>query len=112
MRPIFKKDTNLIIAISKRLQKLALKYSLKNVWERPNPVDENLFFIDYKNKYFLRNKLTKFNRNDIVLSLVANFIDRKNQLFALDVLKLLPKKFKLILAGPLKRENYTYFDSI
>ncbi len=112
MRPIFKKNNTLIIAISKRLEILAKRFDLKNIWQRPNPVDENKFFIDYKKKYFLRNKLTKFNQDDVVLNLVANFIDRKNQLFALDVLNLLPKKFKLILAGPLKTENNMYHQNL
>ena len=112
MRPIFKKNNTLIIAISKRLEILAKRFDLKNIWQRPNPVDENKFFIDYKKKYFLRNKLTKFNQDDVVLNLVANFIDRKNQLFALDVLSLLPKKFKLILAGPLKTENNMYYQNL
>ena len=112
MRPIFKKNNTLIIAISKRLEILAKRFDLKNIWQRPNPVDENKFFIDYKKKYFLRNKLTKFNQDDVVLNLVANFIDRKNQLFALDVLSLLPKKFKLILAGPLKTENNMYHQNL
>ena len=70
------------------------------------------YFIDYKNKYSLRNRLTKFNNQDKVLALIANFIDRKNQLFAIDVLKLLPKEFKLILAGPLKKENSLYFQNL
>ena len=112
MRPIFKKDNTLIVAISKRLEILAKKFYVKNIWQRPNPVDEKKFFIDYKKKYFLRNKLTKFNQKDIVLNLVANFVDRKNQFFALDVLSLLPKKFKLILAGPLKEENDFYFKNL
>ena len=112
MRPIFKKNNTLIVAISKRLEILAKRFDLKNIWQRPNPVDENKFFIDYKKKYFLRNKLTKFNQDDVVLNLVANFIDRKNQLFALDVLSLLPKKFKLILAGPLKTENNMYHQNL
>ena len=112
MRPIFKKNNTLIIAISKRLEILAKRFDVKNIWQRPNPVDENKFFIDYKKKYFLRNKLTKFNQNDVLLNLVANFIDRKNQLFALDVLSLLPKKFKLILAGPLKTENNMYHQNL
>lgn len=112
MRSIFKKNNSLIIAISKKLENLAKKFDVKNIWQRPNPVDENIFFVDYDRKYFLRNKLTRFNQNDIVLNLVANFIDRKNQLFALDVLRLLPKKFKLILAGPLKKQNEVYFQNM
>jgi hypothetical protein len=112
MRPIFKKNNTLIIAISKRLEILAKRFDVKNIWQRPNPVDENKFFVDYEKKHFLRNKLTKFNQNDVLLNLVANFIDRKNQLFALDVLSLLPKKFKLILAGPLKTENNMYHQNL
>jgi len=112
MRPIFKKNNTLVVAISKKLEILAKKFDIKNIWQRPNPVDEKKFFIDFKNKYFFRNKLTKFNHNDIVLCLVANFIDRKNQLFALEVLSLLPEKFKLILSGPLKSENNKYFQSL
>jgi glycosyltransferase involved in cell wall biosynthesis len=112
MRPIFKRNNTLIVAISKRLEIIAKKFDVKNIWQRPNPVDENKFFVDRKKKYFLRSKLTKFNQNDILLNLVANFIDRKNQLFALDVLNLLPKKFKLILAGPLKAENNIYYKNL
>ena len=112
MRSIFKKNNTLIIAISKRLKNLAKNYYVRNIWYRPNPVDEKKYFIDYKNKYSLRNRLTKFNNQDKVLALIANFIDRKNQLFAIDVLKLLPKEFKLILAGPLKKENSLYFQNL
>ena len=112
MRPIFKKNNTLVVAISKKLEILAKKFDIKNIWERPNPVDEKKFFIDFKNKYSLRYKLTKFNHNDIVLCLVANFIDRKNQLFALDALSLLPENFKLILSGPLKSENNIYFQNL
>ena len=109
MRSVFKKNNTLMIAISKRLEILAKSFDVKNIWYRPNPVNENEFFIDYKKKYLLRKQLTKFNSDDVLLNLVANFIDRKNQLFALDVLSLLPKNFKLILAGPLKVENNEYF---
>ena len=112
MAPVFKKKKNLIVAISKRLENLAKNFGIMNIWQRPNPVDENIFFIDYDKRNFFRKKLTKFSENDIVLNLVANFLDRKNQLFALDVLNLLPKKFKLILAGPLKKQNELYFQNI
>ena len=112
MRCVFKKKNTLIVSISKRLEILARKFEVKNIWQRPNPVDENKFFVDYKKKYYFRNKLTKFNQDDVVLNLVANFIDRKNQLFVLDVLSLLPNNFKLILAGPLKKENNAYFQNL
>lgn len=112
MRPLFKKENTLMVAISKRLEKVAKNFGVRNTWYRLNPVNENKFFVDYKRKNFLRTKLTKFDNKDIVLNLVANFIDRKNQLFALDVLNYLPDRFKLILAGPLKKENKEYYQLI
>lgn len=112
IKKIFQKDNTLVVAISRRLEILAKKFEMKNIWTRPNPIDETKFFIDYGNKYFLRKKLTKFNEDDIVLSFVANYIDRKNQLFALEVLNLLPKQYKLVLAGPLKDEGREYFEKV
>ena len=44
MRPIFKKKNTLVVAISKKLEILAKKFDMKNVWQRPNPVDEKKFF--------------------------------------------------------------------
>ena len=52
MRPIFKRNNTLIIAISKRLEIIAKKFDVKNIWQRPNPVDENKFFVDRKKKIF------------------------------------------------------------
>ena len=60
MKTIFKKENTMIVAISKRLDNLAKKFEIKNIWCRPNPVDEKFFFIDYKKKYLLRQKLIKF----------------------------------------------------
>lgn len=112
MKIIFKKNNTLMVAISKKLDLVAKDFEVQNVWQRPNPVNKNKFFINYEKKYYYRKNLTSFNKNDILLSLIANFIDRKNQLFVIDVLKLLPKNFKLIMAGPLKNDNKDYFDMI
>ena len=107
-----KRITHLMIAISKRLEFVARNFDIKNIWQRPNPVNKNIFFINYEKKYLYRENLTRFSKKDILLSLIANFIDRKNQLFVIDVLNLLPKNFKLILAGPLKNENKNYFEEL
>ena len=112
MQLIFKKNNTLMIAISKRLEFVARNFDIKNIWQRPNPVNKNIFFINYEKKYLYRENLTRFSKNDILLSLIANFIDRKNQLFVIDVLNLLPNNFKLILAGPLKNENKNYFEEL
>ena len=48
MKPIFKKKNTLVVAISKKLEILAKKFEMRNVWLRPNPIDHNKVFIDYK----------------------------------------------------------------
>ena len=52
MRAIFKKENTLMIAISKRLEKVAKNFDVKNIWYRLNPVDENKFFVNF-DKLFL-----------------------------------------------------------
>jgi len=111
IKKVFQKDNTLVVAISLRLERLARKFGMKHIWTRPNPIDEKKYFVA-NNKYTLRNKLCKFGEDDIVLSLIANYIDRKNQLFALEVLKKLPTQYKLVLAGPLKNEGKKYYDKV
>ena len=43
IKPIFKKENTLMIAISKRLESLAKDFEIKNVWYRFNPVNEFKF---------------------------------------------------------------------
>lgn len=107
---IFSKKNTMMVALSKKLEKTTNGYKT-NVWTRPNPV-QGEFNIDLKNKYILRSEKTKFKRNDIVLLCVANFIRGKNQKFLLQIIKRLPKKYKLILVGPVKEEGRLYFDEI
>ena len=72
-----------------------------NIWTRPNPIDESKFNIDFDNKYKYRAENTPFNETDIIICSVAKIIPRKNQILLVDVLHLLPDKYKLIIAGPL-----------
>lgn len=111
IKKIFLSKKTLIVAISKMLEKVVKAHGSFNLWTRLNPISDK-FFIDYKNKLYLRKKLTKFEDTDIILSCVANYIPRKNQIFLIDVLKGLPPEFKLLLAGPLKRENQNYLNEI
>ena len=96
----FPKGT-VIICISEMLKKMCEKNGYKeNVWCRPNPVDETKFFMDSQNKMKFRQKYTLFETGDILLSYISYFIPRKNQIFLLEVMKRLPEKYKLLLAGP------------
>ena len=101
-------NKNLIVAISKKLKIICKKHKVKNIWHRCNPVDENKFYIDYKNKYKLRYRLTNFSKQDIVLSYVASICKRKNHVFILEVLKFLPLQYKLVIAGPINYSEINY----
>ena len=43
MQKIFSKENTVVVAISKRLEILARKFAIKNIWSRPNPVNEDKF---------------------------------------------------------------------
>ena len=109
---VFKNSNTLIIAISKRLYDVAKKYNPYAIWLRNNPVDEKKFYINYDNKIYLRKKFSPFNENDKVLSIIANILPRKNQLFCLKLINKLPKNYKLLIGGPLKDENKKYFNKL
>jgi glycosyltransferase involved in cell wall biosynthesis len=109
---VFRRSNTLIIAISKRLYEVAYVFKPNKIWLRNNPIDERKFNNYNKNKFELRKKLTPFNENDKVLSIIANIIPRKNQLFALEVLNKLPKEYKIVIAGPLKEENKNYLNKV
>ena len=96
-----------MIAISKKLEELCKTHKVKNIWMRPNPINENQFFlIDKVEKLKLRNKLTDFSNDDIILTHIATFITQKNHIFLLDVLKRLPKNYKLYLGGTVENTEH------
>ena len=106
-RKIFQTNNTMMVAISKKLQELCKIYNVKNIWMRPNPINENKFFIvDRIEKLELRNKLTNFSNDDIVMTHIATFITQKNHIFLLDVLKKLPKKYKLYLGGTVENNEH------
>ena len=112
IKKVFLKKNTMIVAISERLAQKARNFDVDNIWTRFNPVNTNDFKIDFKNKYKFRNELTPFNESDIVLAIVANIIPRKNQFFCLEFLIRLPENYKLLIAGPLKKENRLYLDKL
>jgi glycosyltransferase involved in cell wall biosynthesis len=90
-----------IVCISDMLRDMCEKHGYKeNVWSRPNPVDETKFFIDTRDKITFRKQYTHFKNDDILLTCISKFRPSKNQIFLLDVIKNLPERFKLLLAGP------------
>ncbi|MBD1109339.1 glycosyltransferase family 4 protein [Pelagibacterales bacterium SAG-MED50] len=112
-KKVFQRENTLIIAISKKLEELCIVNKVKNIWMRPNPVDENRFFqINKEDKYKLRSKLTNFSKDDIVLLHIASYMKRKNHIFLLDIIKKLPNNYKLFLGGPVENDEHKKIYSI
>lgn len=71
------------------------------IWHRPNPFDQTRFFpVSAEEKQRLREQVSPFGADDIVLCSVAKIIPQKNQIFLLEVMRHLDAKYKLIIAGP------------
>lgn len=99
------------VCISEMLKKMALSNGIPevNIWCRPNPVDEKRFHpVDKEFKNKLRQKLSTFAADDLVITYIAKFRPSKNHSFLLDVLQQLPEKYKLILGGPLVDKGPEY----
>ncbi len=96
----------LVIAISEDLRRRCRALGLtRNVWVRPNPVDEARFHPDFERGRDFRRELTPFGADDHVLVSVAKIMPQKNQAFLLEVLARLPSNYKLVLAGPVVTEG-------
>lgn len=94
------------VCISKRLEKICRDSGIEQrIWTRPNPVDTAVFCIDRSRKKEYRATHCRFTPEDIVLVNVSKFMPIKNQAFLIEVLKFLPEKYKLVLAGPLVDEG-------
>lgn len=92
-----------VVCISRRLKEMWNKSGSsggREIWCRPNPVDVSRFFMDRAKKMFYRDKLGLFGKEDIVMVTVGKIRPLKNQIFLIDVLKDLPREYKLVIAGP------------
>ncbi|MGA1198078.1 MAG: glycosyltransferase family 4 protein [Candidatus Latescibacterota bacterium] len=92
-----------IVCLSNKLKELCIDhgYSEDQLWTRPNPVDETRFYYEPNARVELPFQFPELKNSDIRILQIAKFRPLKNQLFMVNVLKLLPDNFKLILAGPL-----------
>jgi len=110
----------LIVCISEKLKEVCHKYGYtdRDIWCRPNPIDENKFHFERNKRHLYRRKMTQFQDSDTLILHLAKFMPRKNQLFLLDVMLFLPDSFKLFLAGPLVssgplfRRDRKYYETI
>ena len=113
IKKLFTRDNMMMVAISPKLETLAIKNSVKNIWQRPNPVDESKFNLEMGSKKMaLRSLISPFSNDDIVLTYVAMFWRNKNQLFLLRVLSKLKNNYKLVLAGPVTLAHKAYYNDV
>jgi len=97
---IFLRKNTLLISISPWLTKICKKYKYNSLWSRSNPIDENKYYPNFKNKFYFRKKLTNFSKKDKIILFISSFMPQKNHIFLIKVLNQLPKNYKLILGGP------------
>lgn len=120
IRTVAEKDYK-FVCISEKLREMCLKNGIKNedIWYRPNPVDERRFHpVSHERKCEIRKNFCKFSADDRVISYIAKFRPSKNQAFLIEVLKYLPKNYKLFMKGPLvdsgsfAKRDIKYFESL
>jgi glycosyltransferase involved in cell wall biosynthesis len=95
------RERGLIVAISPALAEVAKSLGYRRIWCRPNPVDESKFVMNRERKYELRQRLTPFGPDDVVLVDLSKYIRPKNKEILPEMLTLLPERYKLVIAGPL-----------
>jgi glycosyltransferase involved in cell wall biosynthesis len=108
------------VCISEKLKERCVLWTKGKyeIWCRPNPVDETKFYVDREIKYRFRSEYSRFKKEDILLVYIAKFRPSKNQLFLIEIMKLLPSEYKLLLTGPLVEEgplfkrDFNYFNEI
>lgn len=101
---------SLIIALTRNAQARckAQGYSDEQIWYRPNPIDENIYKIEWGRRAELRKALSPFEPDDIVISAVAKMMPQKNQRLLVRAMPHLSEKFKLLLGGPLVGSGKLY----
>ncbi len=93
-----------VIALNEAMGKRCINEGLeaKKLWCRPNPINTDIFHIaDKAEKLRLRNLLTHFTDEQIVLVSVAKMMPRKNQILIPEILKYLPERYVALIAGPM-----------
>ncbi|MDA1347821.1 MAG: glycosyltransferase family 4 protein [Chloroflexi bacterium] len=114
----FPSSTQIVCGSEKQREMCRRHGYVDNVWCRPHPVDETKFFPEASRKREYRCRYTGFREDDTVLSYVAKFMPTKNQLFLIDVMRLLPERFKLVMGGPvvtlgpLSGRDVSYLDGV
>jgi glycosyltransferase involved in cell wall biosynthesis len=101
-RKITYRKADLLIAINESIKQYYLRQDVTDtkIWIRPNPVDTKKYFLpDERLRTEIRKELSIPNDKTVVLE-VGRIEPRKNQKFAIEVIRLLPDNFVLLIVGP------------
>jgi glycosyltransferase involved in cell wall biosynthesis len=105
---------DLFIAINETIFKHYIKRGISQdkIWKRPNPVDNTRFYFpDLKEKLIIRKSL-QIPEDAFVILIVGRLETRKNQMFAIRVIKKLPENYFLMMVGPKDNDESLYGDNI
>lgn len=99
-----------VVALTEKAKQACIELGLSEdkIWARPNPINDKIFKPDFDQKYTLREKLTPFGQDKIIISNVAKMMPQKNQYLILKALCHLPDKFCAVIAGPFIQEGPLY----
>jgi glycosyltransferase involved in cell wall biosynthesis len=111
---ILQRKADLVIAMNHSIYKyyLDIGISHNNIWVRPNPVDETSFTIPTSSDQERARNLLRINKEKFVHLLLGGICPRKNQLFALECIRILPRNHLLLLAGPIDSKYPDYYANI
>jgi glycosyltransferase involved in cell wall biosynthesis len=101
-RKITYRKADLLIALNESIRQYYLRQDIndKKIWTRPNPVDTKKFFLpDEQLKDEIRRELNIPSDKTVILT-VGRIEPRKNQKFAIEVIRLLPDNYVLLIVGP------------
>jgi len=105
---------DLFIAPSDKARESCIRFGIgeHKVWQRPHPVDENIFeSLTDERKNALRKKLSLPDK--FILLNIGKLYDRKNQLFLLQCMDILKsKKIHLLLIGPYDGTDDGYYKKL
>ena len=110
----------IIVAISVALKDACVRVGMDHnkIWCRPNPINESQFNFNRCRAINGDDNHTVGKKQNITILNLAKFMPLKNQIFMLDVMRILPDNYKLVLVGPLTdsgpfvNRDYKYFMQI
>lgn len=108
------KNTDMLIALNPSIHDFYISLGVPHhkIWLRPNPVDTDTFVFPTEKRRTCARREIGIQESAYVHLMIGGFNPRKNQLFALKYLQLLPPTHLLVMAGPVYNEYQDYLNEI